>query len=65
MQTIYDILGQDGITRLIERFYRQVPDDDVLGPMYPADDLSAAQQRLTDFLIYRFGGPQPGTGASR
>ena len=27
------------------------------GPMYPADDLPGAQQRLRDFLIYRFGGP--------
>ena len=25
--------------------------------MYPADDLPGAEQRLRDFLIYRFGGP--------
>jgi len=29
----------------------------VLGPMYPAHDLQGAEQRLRDFLIYRFGGP--------
>jgi hemoglobin len=26
--------------------------------MYPADDLAGAEQRLRDFLVYRFGGPQ-------
>jgi len=26
--------------------------------MYPAEDLAGAEQRLRDFLIYRFGGPQ-------
>jgi hemoglobin len=26
--------------------------------MYPARDLEGAEQRLRDFLIYRFGGPQ-------
>jgi hemoglobin len=26
--------------------------------MYPRDELQNAEQRLRDFLIYRFGGPQ-------
>ena len=26
--------------------------------MYPRDEFAAAEQRLRDFLIYRFGGPQ-------
>ncbi len=26
--------------------------------MYPASDLAGAEERLRDFLIYRFGGPQ-------
>jgi len=25
--------------------------------MYPAGDLEGAEQRLRDYLIYRFGGP--------
>jgi hemoglobin len=25
--------------------------------MYPAEDMAGAEQRLRDFLIYRFGGP--------
>ena len=54
---IYAIIGDDGFQRLVAAFYRQVPSDDILGPMYPAHDLEAAEQRLRDFLIYRFGGP--------
>ena len=54
---IYPIVGEDRFRRLVAAFYRQVADDDVLGPMYPKDDLAGAEQRLGDFLIYRFGGP--------
>lgn len=57
-QTVYDMIGEEGFTRLLAAFYRQVPDDDILGPMYPADDLAGAEVRLRDFLIFRFGGPQ-------
>ena len=49
--------GSEGFERLAAAFYRQVPGDDVLGPLYPADDFPGAEQRLRDFLIYRFGGP--------
>ena len=56
--SIYDLIGEEGFTRLIRAFYRQVPSDDILGPMYPPDDLPGAEQRLRDFLIFRFGGPQ-------
>jgi len=54
---VYQQIGEDGFTRLIAAFYRQVPDDEILGPMYPAHDLAGAEQRLRDFLIFRFGGP--------
>jgi len=54
---VYPIVGEDGLRRLVAEFYRQVADDDVLGPMYPKEDLQGAEQRLADFLIYRFGGP--------
>ena len=54
---IYAAVGEDGFHRLIAAFYRQVPSDDILGPMYPGADLAGAQQRLRDFLIGRFGGP--------
>lgn len=54
---VYALVGEDGFTRLIAAFYRQVPADPILGPMYPADDLGGAEERLRDFLVGRFGGP--------
>ena len=55
---VYSVIGAEGFARLVAAFYRQVPQDDLLRPMYPAQDLSGAEQRLRDFLIGRFGGPQ-------
>ncbi len=55
---IYAAIGEDGFRRLISAFYKQVPGDEILGPMYPQGDLAGAEQRLRDFLIGRFGGPQ-------
>ena len=55
---VYGQIGEEGFARLVHAFYAQVPGDEVLGPMYPADDLAGAEERLRDFLIGRFGGPQ-------
>ena len=55
---VYSMIGMEGFTRLVAAFYRQVPQDDLLGPMYTMRDLPGAEQRLRDFLIGRFGGPQ-------
>jgi hemoglobin len=55
---VYSMIGTEGFTRLVAAFYRRVPQDDLLGPMYPTTDLLGAEQRLRDFLIGRFGGPQ-------
>ncbi|HZI79983.1 MAG TPA: globin [Vicinamibacterales bacterium] len=55
---IYATIGEEGFERLVGLFYRQVPTDDILGPMYPKEDLAAAEERLRDFLVGRFGGPQ-------
>ena len=49
-------LSEKEITDLIAAFYRQVRDDDLIGPMYPPDDWEGSEKRLCDFLIYRFGG---------
>lgn len=54
---VFARIGVDGFTRLVCAFYAQVPADDVLGPMYPAEDLAGAEARLRGFLLYRFGGP--------
>jgi hemoglobin len=56
-EQIYDLIGEEGFARLIRAFYAQVPNDPILGPMYPKEDLAGAEQRLRDFLIGRFGGP--------
>ena len=55
---IYSTIGEEGFERLVALFYRQIPTDSILGPMYPKDDLAGAEQRLRDFLVGRFGGPQ-------
>jgi hemoglobin len=56
-QDIYSLIGEDGFRRLVAAFYRQIPRDDLLGQMYPASDLTGAEERLRDFLVFRFGGP--------
>ena len=57
MEEVYQRLGEAGITELVAAFYRRIPDDDLIGPMYPADDMEGSEKRLRDFLIFRFGGP--------
>jgi hemoglobin len=57
-QEVFQAIGEEGFTRLIAAFYCQIPNDDILGPMYAGRDMAAAEGRLRDFLIYRFGGPQ-------
>jgi hemoglobin len=54
---IYELVGEPVLTAIVAAFYRRVPTDPILGPMYPAHDLAGAEQRLRSFLIYRFGGP--------
>jgi hemoglobin len=56
-EEIYAVIGYEGFERLVAAFYRQVPADEVLGPLYPAQDLDGAERRLRDFLMFRFGGP--------
>jgi hemoglobin len=54
---VYGVIGEAGFTRLVAAFYAQVPGDDILGPMYPHGDFAGAEERLRDFLVGRFGGP--------
>ena len=56
--SVFPIVGEEGFARLVAAFYRQVPHDDILGPLYPEQERGAAEQRLRDFLIYRFGGSE-------
>ena len=54
---VYALIGDEGFRRLVAAFYRRVPADDILSPMYPKHDLAGAEARLRGFLIQRFGGP--------
>jgi hemoglobin len=54
---VYQAIGEEGFRSLIAAFYRQIPGDDLLGPMYAGRDLVQAEARLRDFLVFRFGGP--------
>ena len=66
--SVFARVGEEGFERLVAAFYRQIPADDILGPMYRASEregaasdeehMAAAEARLRDFLIFRFGGPQ-------
>lgn len=59
-QTFYDeIGGMPVIERIVARFYAGVATDEVLGPMYPPEDLAdgSAAHRLTLFMAQYWGGP--------
>ncbi len=57
-QIVLEEIGEPGIAEIVAAFYRRVKVDDVIGPMYPDQDWEGAQQRLSDFIIYRIGGSQ-------
>ena len=57
ISSVYSLIGDAGFERLVAAFYRQVPTDSLLGPLYPPEDLVGAEYRLRSFLIFRFGGP--------
>lgn len=57
LELLYSVLGEAKIAAMTAAFYRRVPQDDLLGPMYPPDDLAGAEERLRDFLVMRLGGP--------
>ena len=42
-------LSDQQISDLTAAFYRRVREDDLIGPMYPDNDWSGAEQRLRDF----------------
>ncbi len=56
-ETVFDLIGEQGFAQLAAAFYRHVAEDTVLRPLYPEADLQPAEDRLRDFLVFRFGGP--------
>ena len=53
---LYARIGEDGLARLTAAFFRRIPHDELLWPMYQ-HDLAGSEVRLREFLVFRFGGP--------
>lgn len=51
-------IGRQGLIDLVAAFYKRVPNDTILGPMYPLHDLDGAEERMRDFMLMRIGGEQ-------
>lgn len=51
-------VGAEGLETLSAVFYRHVKTDDLIGPMYPAEDFAGAEKRLADFLKFRLLGDE-------
>jgi len=57
-KTVYELAGGEPTFRLlVQRFYAGVRVDPILRAVYPEEDLTAATERLTLFLIQYWGGP--------
>ncbi len=50
--------GHEFFTSLVHNFYQRVPNDSILGKMYPPDDFEGAEWRLRSFLEQYWGGPE-------
>lgn len=53
-----EIGGMPTIERIVRGFYAKVAEDEVLRPMYPAEDLEPSIEHLTKFLAQYWGGPK-------
>jgi hemoglobin len=57
--SFYDAVGgAETFDAIVSRFYAQVPEDEILRELYPADDLAGAEERLRMFLEQYWGGPR-------
>ena len=52
---VMKICGEDGIRRMVAAFYQHVRTDELIGPMYPKNDLAGSEERLAEFLLFRLG----------
>src|ERR1700751_549001 len=58
-QSFYDAVGgAETFNAIVSRFYALVSEDDILRPLYPEDELDAAEERLRMFLEQYWGGPR-------
>jgi len=58
-RSFYDeVGGHDTFNAIVSRFYQLVREDEILLPLYPPEDLEAAEVRLRMFLEQYWGGPR-------
>ncbi len=54
-QDVIKACGEAGIRAMVAAFYRRVRTDDLMSPMYPADDMEGSEERLASFMLFRLG----------
>lgn len=52
-----EVGGHETFAKIVHEFYARVATDPRLAPMYPADDMDGAEERLRMFLEQYWGGP--------
>jgi hemoglobin len=58
-RSFYDeVGGAETFRTIVSTFYQLVRDDEILRPLYPEDELDAAEVRLRMFLEQYWGGPR-------
>jgi hemoglobin len=58
-RSFYDeVGGAETFRSVVSRFYQLVREDEILRPLYPDDELDAAEERLRMFLEQYWGGPR-------
>jgi hemoglobin len=58
-RSFYDEVGGHAtFNAIVSRFYKLVREDEILLPLYPPEDLDAAEVRLRMFLEQYWGGPR-------
>ncbi|KOF01590.1 hypothetical protein OB69_17180 [Roseivirga seohaensis subsp. aquiponti] len=56
-QTLYERIGEENILKLVDDFYAELEQDELIRKMYP-EDLLPAKNRLKLFFIQALGGRQ-------
>ncbi|BBZ29502.1 globin [Mycolicibacterium madagascariense] len=58
-RSFYDeVGGAETFRTIVSTFYQLVREDEILRPLYPEDELDAAEERLRMFLEQYWGGPR-------
>ena len=55
-EEVFAEMGEEGIGRMVQAFYKRVKTDDLIGPMYPDGEWEQSEWRLREFLNFRLGG---------